>query len=495
MAALGGSAAAAAAMGAGALGALRAAAGADAPGGKAGARPNVLFVAVDDLRPELGCYGHKQILSPNIDKLAASGIRLDRAYCQQAICAASRSSLLSGCRPDTTKIYDLDHPLRTMMPDVVTIPQLFKDAGYTTVSLGKIYHHRDDDLASWSEKPVWHRGKWTGRGYLDAQSIKTVAAIANTPAGKAKPGMGPAFESPDVPDNAYADGMIADDAIRHLQKFAKTGERFFLATGFWKPHLPFNAPKKYWDLYPAEKIRLPAIDQPPAGATQYTLTSWGELRAYAGIPKTGRCSPELTRQLIHGYYACVSYMDAQLGRVLDELDRLGLRQNTVIVLWGDHGWKLGEYGCWCKHTNVELDTHAPLIFAGPGVKTGGSSAALCEFVDILPTLADLCRLKAPATSEGTSLAPLLAEPGRAWKSAAFSQYPRGGNVMGYTMRTDRWRYTRWIDRKGGKVLAEELYDHQADPGETRNVIDSADATQLAKLRAAALAGWKAARPQ
>ncbi len=491
---LGKASAAAAIAGAGGL--------ATAAAGKGGAkRPNVLFIAVDDLRPQLGCYGHKEIISPNIDRLAASGIRLDRAYCQQAICAASRCSLLSGCRPDTTKIYDLDHPLRQMMPDIVSLPQLFKTNGYTTISLGKIYHHRDDDLVGWSEKPGYEKGGWKGRGYLAPESIEDIQAMPTQPkAKKGKPdpdkvkkGLGPAFEDPDVPDDAYADGIISDNAIARLQKFAADGEPFFLAVGFYKPHLPFNAPKKYWDMYPPEKVHLPANNKPPTGATKFTLTDWGEMRQYTNIPKTGPCSDELARKLIRGYCACVTYTDTMIGRVLDELDRLKLRDNTVIVLWGDHGWKLGEYGCWCKHTNVELDTRAPLIFSGLGVKPGQVSEGLCEFVDIYPTLAELCGLNAPTTCEGISLVPLLSDPGRPWKSAAFSQYPRG-NVMGYTMRTDRWRYTKWLDRRGGKVVAEELYDHQANPGENHNVLAGTDQAVLTKLRAQADAGWKATRP-
>jgi len=475
-----------------------------AAGGKVGAkRPNVLFIAVDDLRPQLGCYGHKEIISPNIDRLAASGIRLDRAYCQQAICAASRSSLLSGCRPDTTKIYDLSHPLRQMMPDIVSLPQLFRNNGYTTISLGKIYHHRDDDLVGWSEKPDYERGAWKGRGYLAPESIEDIQAApakakavqgkAAAKGGAAKMGQGPAFEGPDVPDNAYADGIISDNAIARLRKFAAAGEPFFLAVGFYKPHLPFNAPKKYWDMYPTEKIRLPENDKPPTGATRFTLADWGELRQYTGIPKAGPCSEELTRQLIRGYCACVTYTDAMIGRVIDELDRLKLRDNTVIVLWGDHGWKLGEYGCWCKHTNVELDTRAPLILAAPGVKSGQVSTGLCEFVDIYPTLAELCGLEAPKTCEGVSLVGLLTDPSRAWKSAAFSQYPRG-NVMGYTMRTDRWRYTRWVG-KNFETVAEELYDHRADPGENHNVLAKTDQAVLKTLRSQADAGWQAARPR
>ena len=360
-------------------------------------RPNVLFLAVDDLRTQLGCYGHQQMISPNIDRLAAGGIRFDRAYCQQAVCAPSRASLLTGCRPDTTTIYGLQTPVRKAMPDVLSLPQHFKSHGYETFSLGKIYHHRNDDLVGWSGKPFRAQGQWKGRGYLDPASH---AAMAKADAAKraaakatrkrpAKYGIGPAFEGPDVPDNAYPDGKNAEAAIAQLRKCAKSGKPFFLALGFYKPHLPFNAPRKYWDLYRPEKVRLPKNTDPPADAPGFALTNWGELRQYTGIPRSGNCSEALSRKLIHGYYACVSYTDTLIGRVLDELDRLKLRDNTVIVLWGDHGWKLGEYSAWCKHTNFELDTHVPMIFAGPGVRPGTSTKALAEFVDIYPTLCEL----------------------------------------------------------------------------------------------------------
>ena len=461
--------------------------------GAAKRKLNVLFFAVDDLRPQLGCFGHKQVLSPNIDRLAARGLVFERAYVQQAVCAPSRASLLTGTRPDTTRIYHLRTPVRTRMPKVLTLPQHFHDHGYATVSLGKIYHHRSDDNGIGWSVPAWHpRGEWKGRGYRSAKALEAMRKRdATKPARK---GIGPAFDADDVPDNGYPDGAIADKAIAELRRLKD--KPFFLAVGFYKPHLPFNAPKRYWDLYDRSKIQVPANRQWPKGAPPFAGTGWGELRQYTGIPKKGALPDDQARELIHGYNACVSYMDAQVGRVLDELDRLGLRERTVVVLWGDHGWKLGEYAAWCKHTNFELDTHAPLILSVPGqANAGKSTKALVEFVDIYPSLCAAAGLPLPGHLEGTSALPLLDDPDRPWKPAAFSQYPRG-KLMGYTMRTDRWRYTEWRDRRTKKAAARELYDHQADPGENANVAARPEhKATIARLAAMLEAGWRAAKPK
>ncbi len=446
---------------------------------------NVLFIAVDDLRPQLGCYGQKQIISPNIDRLAASGLLFERTYCQQAVCAPSRISLLSGCRPDTTKIYDLRTPLRKAMPNVLTLPEHFKNNGYETVSIGKVYHHSRDDLQGWSTAPFHATGTWLNwRGYLTDQS-KALDKGSNR---------GPAFEAADVADSAYPDGANTDHAIKELNRLKD--KPFFLAMGFYKPHLPFNAPKKYWDMYPPEKIKLAENPFIPKNAPTYAPTNWGELRSYHGIPKTGPCSDELARKLIRGYYACVTYIDVQIGRLLDELDRLKLRENTVIILWGDHGWKLGEHSMWCKHTNFELDTHVPMILSVPGMKTAGRhTKALTEYVDIYPTLSELCGLSVPKHLEGISMVPLLNKPDRPWKKAAFSQYPRG-KVMGYSMCTERFRYTQWQDRKTGKVMARELYDHKIDPQENVNAAAQPEyAKDVNRLSQMLKRGWRAALPK
>jgi iduronate 2-sulfatase len=457
---------------------------------------NVLFIAVDDLRPQLACYGQKQIISPNIDRLARRGLLFERTYCQQAVCAPSRASLLTGTRPDTTKIYDLKTPVRKAMPDVITLPQHFKDNGYETVSIGKIYHHPKDDLRGWSTEPyragTFPRGAWKGRGYLTDEAIAQMEQYS-----KANPGAssrGPAFEAADVPDNAYPDGSNTDHAIKELNRLKD--KPFFLAMGFYKPHLPFNAPKRFWDMYKPQDIKLADNPFVPKNAPSYATTNWGELRNYVGIPKKGPCSDELAHQLIHGYYACVSYTDAMIGRLLDELDRLKLTDNTVIILWGDHGWKLGEHAGWCKHTNFELDTHVPMILSVPGMKTAGQRTwAFTEYVDIYPTLSEACGLSLPGHLEGISMMPLVDDPDRPWKTAAFSQYPRG-RVMGYTMRTKRFRYTEWQNRKTGICLARELYDHEIDPEENVNAVTEPryeqDVRRLARMLKQ---GWRAARPQ
>ena len=461
---------------------------------------NVLFIAVDDLRPELGCYGTKRVKSPNIDRLAAMGVAFNRAYCQQAVCSPSRTSLMTGLRPDSTKVYDLETHFRNTVPDVVTLSQHFKNHGYHSVGMGKIYHGGLDDKLSWSVP--WRRP--SGNGYQLQENVKLMAkkhedAKKRGLTGKtlSRGARGPATEMAPVPDNAYPDGACAEMAVETLRQIKD--KPFFLAVGFLKPHLPFNAPKKYWDLYDPAEIELADNPFAPKGAPSFALTSFGELRNYDDMPKKGPVSEEAARRLIHGYLACVSYTDAQIGRILDELERLNLRDKTAVVLWGDHGWKLGEHGGWCKHTNFELDARVPLIFAAPGIKhTGKSTDALAEFVDIYPTLCDLAGLPLPDHLEGTSLAPVLNGVEESVQTAAFSQYPRsdsGRRMMGYSMRTDRWRYTEWIDRENGDIVARELYDHVNDRAENENVAVKQDAALLESLskQLAGGEGWRTAQ--
>ncbi|UCD30336.1 MAG: sulfatase [Planctomycetota bacterium] len=474
---------------------------------------NVLFIAVDDLRPELGCYGVTGIKSPNIDKLAREGTLFKRAYCQQAVCSPSRTSLLTGRRPDTTKIYDLSTHFRLFIPEVVTLPQYFKQHGYHSQALGKIYHGTTfDDPESWSVKS-WHspgptyakpetlaiyekereRLKAAGRlrkNVITQQDSKTGAILKLKRRGTFP--RGPSWEDPDVPDNKLPDGKIADQAIEVLREIKD--KPFFLAVGFLKPHLPFVAPKKYFDLYPPEKFKLPDNPFPPKDVPPIALMTWGELRAYTDIPKKGPLSDEKTLELRRAYYAATTFTDTQIGRVIDELERLGLRDRTVIVLWGDHGWQLGEHGLWCKHTNFELATHSPMIFSVPNQKNKGAKTdALSEFVDIYPTLCELCNLPIPEGLEGTSLVPVMNDPGRPWKKAAFSQYPRGPH-MGYSMKTDRYRYTEWAE-KGKEPVGIELYDHQNDPDENVNIANRPENKELvAKLSKMLHAGWQAALP-
>lgn len=459
------------------------------------AKPNVLFFAVDDLRPELGCYGHTTIRTPNLDRLARRGLTFLRAYCQQAVCSPSRSSLLTGARPDSTKVWDLVTHFRDALPNIATLPEHFKNHGYFVQGMGKLYHGGYDDPRSWSVP--WQTPAAPEYALPDTAAPPAPESGEKKKKKKATGQRREPFESADVADDFYKDGKTAELAVRALREIGRKPQPFFLAVGFSKPHLPFIAPKRYWDLYDPAKIQLAPNPDPPKDAPEYALTSFGELRNYRGIPAEGPVPEATARRLKHGYYAAASYMDAQMGKVLDELDRLGLAKNTIVVLWGDHGWKLGEHGSWCKHSNVENDTNAPLLMAAPGMKAAGKrTRALVEFVDIYPTLAELAGLPLPAHLEGTSFKPLLDRPERPWKPAAFSQYPRGG-VMGYSMRTDRYRFTVWVKRGDRtQVEATELYDHREDPQENTNIAGRpGNAGLVRELMEQWRRGWPGARPK
>ena len=475
----------------------------------AAAAPNILFIAVDDLRPEFGAYGADTVKSPNLDRLARSGMTFRRAYCQQAVCSPSRTSLMTGVRPDTSKVWDLQTHFRAALPEVTTLGQHFKNHGYFVQGMGKLYHGGFDDAPTWSVP--WQAAKGAAYGRAENRDASDVASTAaGKPAGRPAQGKraqaggprsrGPAFEAADVPDETFTDGKVAALAVRTLGQLSAQPKPFFLAVGFAKPHLPFVAPQKYWDLYDPAQIKLAANPFRAKAAPDYAVLEGGELRNYRGIPD-GPLSEGLARQLKHGYYASISYMDAQLGRVLDELDRLGLASRTIVVLWGDHGWKLGEHGAWCKHSNTENDTNAPLLVSVPGMKHVGSTCdGLVEFVDIYPTLADLAGLPRPGHLEGTSFRPLLENPLRAGKSAAFSQYPRslgdGRQLMGYSMRTARHRFTAWVPRAEPHAIeAVELYDHAVDPQENVNIAARPEnAALVEQLTAQWRLGWKGARP-
>ena len=457
---------------------------------------NVLFIAIDDLRPVLGCYGDQTAITPNIDRLAKRGALFNRAYCQQAVCCPSRLSLLTGLRPDTIKVWDLNTHFRDAMPKAVTLPQHFKNNGYHTRSIGKILHgggRPSKDPLSWSEAPL----------YDNVRDPKLRYATQNNLQGKGHKRT--ASESAEVPDNAYVDGLVCDNAEKALVDLEAQKKTFFLAVGFRKPHLPFSAPKKYWDLYDRKDIPAPVTTGHPDGAPEPAVRSWGELEGYSDIPNNGKLSTAKTQELRHGYYACVSYVDALTGRLLKKLDELNLRDRTVVLLWGDHGFHLGEQGLWTKANNYELSTRVPLILSVPGqTNPGAKTDALVEFVDLYPTLAQICGLPAPAKVEGISLLPLLQKPDRLWKTAAFSQYPRSfkgnrhrkhGDLMGYAARTKRHRYVEWRNWKTGAIESRELYDHQSDPHETKNLAKKPDQKEnLKRLQQILQAGWKAALP-
>jgi len=487
---------------------------------QAATRPNVLFIAVDDLRPELGCYGRSHIHSPNIDRLAARGVVFTRAYCQQAVCSPSRTSLMTGLRPDTTKVWDLFTHFRAALPDTVTLGQHFKNHGYFVQGMGKIYHGNLDDPATWSvpwqtpEAPVYglernnllNQRQFAGRtaGSEAAPPRAAAKETAETSVGpRASPrnSRGPAFEAAEVPDDTFQDGKVAALAMAALRELSARPESFFLAVGFSRPHLPFVAPKRYWDLYDPARLDLAPNPYRPRDAPAYAVLPGSELRAYDAIP-AGSIPADLARQLVHGYYAAVSYTDAQVGRLLDELDRLGLRDNTIVVLWGDHGWKLGEHDAWCKHSTTENDTNSPLIVSAPGLPAAGqTSPALVELVDVYPTLAELAGLPAPARTEGLSFAPLLTRPDLPWKSAAFSQFPRTPGqtgkeaLMGYAMRTAHHRLTVWVPRDHDRIEAIELYDLAADPQEDTNIAARPEnAALVERLLVQWRAGWQGALP-
>ncbi len=459
--------------------------------GLAGNSRNVLLICVDDLKPVLGCYGDQRVKTPNIDRLAKRGVLFERAFCNQAVCAPSRNALMTGLRPQTIGIYDLPTNFRKSVPDAVTVAQFFQRYGYRTESMGKILHvgHGNvDDDASWTV-PAW-RPKGGGYVLPENQKLQQEQVEKAKAAGVKKERIGsvakgPPTECAEVDDSAYGDGMIADEAVRRLRAAAATpGGPWFMGVGFLKPHLPFNAPKKYWDLYRAEDFPLPALRELPKGAPEFAGHNSGELRNYSDIPKVGPVDDAMARHLIHGYYAATSFMDAQLGRVLDALDETKLAANTIIVLWGDHGWHLGDHGLWCKHTNFEQAAHIPLIVIAPGVTPAGArSRSLVETVDLYPTLCELAGLPAPQGLDGASFAAALKAPKAATKDAVFHVFPREGGLLGRAVRTAQYRLVEW--KKFGEPAESavcELYDYESDPEETRNLA-SEKPDVVAQLRA------------
>lgn len=450
------------------------------PRDESASMPNVLFIVADDLRPDLGCYGCSDVRSPNLDRLATRGLLFERAYCQVALCNPSRTSLLTGLRPDSTQVYDNGGYFRDRRPDAVTLPQYFKSHGYVTHSLGKIFHPGCGDERSWSGR-AWE--STAPRYGPEGRAIATNRAAKAKQLGKRvkkQDELGPPWEAADATDEQLTDGDTASQAIRVLTDLQV--RPFFLAVGFLVPHLPFVAPVKYWELYPSDTIRLASNPFLPRELPTCAIHHWSELRAFVGMPSTGSLSDEQAREAIRGYRAATSFLDTQVGRVLDHLDHLALRENTIIVFLGDHGWQLGEHAHWCKHTNFDVALHAPLIISVPGAKTAGhKTAALVEFVDLYPTLAELCELPLPPAADGLSFKPLFDAPQRSWKQAAFSQYQRKvpdlGLAMGHSVRTDRYRFTEWTVPEN-EFLARELYDHRTDPDENVNLATHPEAARL-----------------
>jgi arylsulfatase A-like enzyme len=448
-------------------------------------KPNVLFIAIDDLRTQLGCYGESSVISPNINRLAEGGLVFNRAYCQMASCGPSRASLLSGRRPDVTRIFDNRPVLREMLPDIVTLPQQFKNYGYHTQSFGKVFHGifkgeiREDSL-SWT-LPAWRPMAiqyFTDNGIevikeRHSEYIKKAGNVWDAMAERRLKGL--PWEAPDLPDNEFVDGKIAEKAVETLNQVK--GKPFFLAVGFTKPHLPFVAPKKYYDLYKGKDIKPITGEQLPTRAPWQSHNSDSkELRGYSSMPQHGALSLEEAYELTLAYNACVSFVDAQIGKVLDELQRLNLHKNTMVVLWGDHGYHLGHLGLWCKNTNFETAVRVPLIISYPHSSFSGKRTnVIVELLDLMPTLCEFAGLPIPDGTQGKSLLPLLNDPRKEWDKTAVSQHTRilpGEKpllYMGYSLRTDQFRYTEWIPDDTAKETEFELYDLRNSKVETENV--------------------------
>ncbi len=464
-------------------------------------RPNVLFICVDDLKPRLGCYGDTEIKTPNIDRLAKRGTLFKMAYCNQAVCAPSRNALLTGLRTSTVGIYDLGTNFRVATPDVVTLPQCFKNFGYRTEAVGKIFHvghGNHEDPASWSVPHFPAKSVFYALPENNGTVTREAALFSNQ--GAASLPRGPAFEAADVADEGYPDGVIAAESVKRLQAAAaKPGEPWMLWVGFLKPHMPFCAPKKYWDLYDRSKFSLAKLDHAPAGAPAFAPTTWGEVRNYKDMPEQGPMNEGQAREMIHGYSACVSYVDAQVGKLLDALDSSPFSKNTIIVLWGDHGWHLGDHGQWSKHSNYEQATRIPLIVCGPGLPSGQETMRMTESVDIYPTLANLADIPIPDRNpprnmlDGHSFASTLRDPMADQRESILHVFPRGDR-MGRAVRTERYRLVEWkkIGEPADSAIY-ELYDYEKDPEETRNLA-SEQPVVVAKLRAL-LANYPEAKPQ
>jgi len=490
-------------------------------------RMNVLFVSVDDLRPELGCYGNTEIKTPSFDKFARRGTTFTRAYCQAAVCAPSRATVMTGLRPDSTRVWDLRGKFRVNLPDVVTIPQHFHAHGYHTVSMGKIFHNHMPDRVSFDE-PDLRPAKYLTPELIDREpesfyhddELNRELAEVRQRRLKKNPNAyadgwayGRATESFDAPDSEFYDGAQTDLAIETLARLKDQQQPFFLAIGYYRPHLPFVAPTKYWDLYDREGLSMASNPFLPKDSPVMAMNSAYELKGCYDLehvkhPSVAGLTEEEARLLKHGYYASVSFVDACFGKLMRGLAELGLDQNTIVVVWGDHGWKLGEHGSWCKQTNYDIDTRVPLLVRVPGqAVTGVTCSALVELVDLYPTLCDAADIPIPNDMEGTSFAPLLFDPNQKWKSAAFSQFHRSprvtpdkGDYMGLSMVTQRHHYVEWRhwddeNKKVGDLAATELYDLESDPEENVNIAGRAEGKHLIPALAQQLkAGWKATSP-
>ena len=494
--------------------------------------PNVIFISFDDLRPELGCYGNDEIKTPHLDEFAEGSVVFLNTYCQAAVCQPSRASYMTGLRPDSIRSWHLGDHHRGAFPDVVTMPQYFHEFGYHTVSIGKIFHNHVPDSVSFDEPDLRPAAYKTSEMIdRDAESFyydEDIIAehtrrreqwIKDNPE-RAKGygagwGYGPGVECSEAPDHAFYDGAQTDLALETIARVKEKDAPFFLALGYYRPHLPFVAPRKYWDLYERDSISMATNPYLPADAPVFAMNSTYELGAcydikdYVKHPADGSLPDSIAKILKHGYYASVSYVDACFGKLMSGIREMDLDQNTIIVIIGDHGWKLGEHNSWCKQTNYEIDTRVPMIVYAPGLKGAGQkSDKLCELVDIFPTLCELSGIDLPDYLQGTSMVPLLKDPHREWKSAIFSQFhrrpritPDGQRYMGYGMRTERYHYIDWYywdneEKVPLGFVSSELYDHENDPDENNNIAGNEVNKELVKaLHKQLLAGWREALPQ
>jgi arylsulfatase A-like enzyme len=414
-------------------------------------RMNVLFIAIDDLKPVLGCYDDPYAQTPNLDRLASRSFVFRNAHCQWPVCGPSRASLLTSLRPEASGVMDLKTDVRAKNPQVLTLPQHFRNCGYQTAGVGKIYDPRCVDNKKDCDKPSW-----------SIPFIVPKSKFADTEDD------GHVFASPQCAPEDLVDGQIAAEAVRQLRALVKTDQPFLLAVGFKKPHLPFIAPQSCWDLYDPDKFELARHRGGVEHDSGYVLHDSSELRGYGGVPSAGVIAEPLQRQLIHGYYACVSFIDQQIGLLVDELVNLGLSEQTIIVVWGDHGFHLGDHGMWGKHSTLEQATRVPLIITAPGMSPGSSTSPV-EFTDIFPTLCEFSGNAVPPQLNGRSLRPILSGSATTVRPGAVTVFKNKGSY-GYSLRTERYRYTEWINKQN-KVVARDLFDYHQDRLETRNMID------------------------
>lgn len=491
-------------------------------------RPNVLFISIDDLRPALGAFGDTLAITPNLDILAAEGITFMETFCQAAVCAPSRASLMLGVRPDSTRVWHLGDEFREINPDAVSMPQYFSKFGYYTVNIGKIFHNYMPDSISWDEpdlRPAQYlRKDWLlrdGETFYISEEVQESQVIKRDSLLKLQAvryadgwNTGPAWEAADVHDTMYYDGAQAELVKRTLDRLSGSDQPFFMGLGFFRPHLPFAVPKKYWDMYDPNSMPLASNPEIPEDAPIFSMNSMYELRHYDGFNHIGhptssyRMHEDTIRILRQGYYASVSYVDALLGDIISHIKDLGIYDNTIIVVWGDHGWKLGDHNSWGKMTNYNIDLEVPVIIRSPNHdKRGIQTHALTELVDLFPTICELAGIDIPGYMQGVSLVPLFENPEQEWKSAAFSQFHRrpkvsadGKRYMGYSINTSSYHYIEWYTwdpetGTKGDPMGVELYDRENDPHEKKNMAGDPELSEVIKGLSVQLAGgWQKAVP-